>query len=415
MRSAIITIGTELTEGRVADTNTAFMAGALERFGLRVAVALTVPDNDAAISKGLNYVLDREVNLVVIAGGLGPTEDDLTAPAVAKALELETESNPEAAEMIAHAVGGTTEALKPHQAKQGVLPAGSTPISPSGTAPGFIVMHGEIPIICFPGVPWELEAMWEDALAKPRVAAVAAVVAAANAPGRLQLYLYGCGEPAVAEAVKTFLGKEPGGIEISICARYREVLLEAAFQPESVERAEALMAFIRDSLGEYIYSQGEEIVEVIAGELIRRGKTLAVGESCTGGMLGAAITSISGASRFFRGGVTAYDNEVKMAVLRVRRQTLDIVGAVSEAVAQQLALGARESCGADYGIGITGIAGPSGGTEEKPVGLVYICVSSEDGDLVQGFNFPGGRDEVRLGAVTASLHMLFRKLQNDPE
>lgn len=412
MRAAIITIGTELTEGRIADINTGFMAGELERLGLRVALALTVPDDDAAISKGLNFVLDRDVALIVIAGGLGPTQDDLTAPAVARALELETELNSEAAAMIARAVGGSADALKPHQAKQAILPAGSIPIIPAGTAPGFIVMHGEIPIICFPGVPWELEAMWEDALAKPQAAAIAG---SAVAPGRRQLYLYGCGEPAVAAAVETFLGTEPGGIEISICARYREVLLEAAFPPKGTERAEELMNFLKDRLGEYIYSEGEEIIDVIASELIRRSKTIAVGESCTGGMLGAAITGLSGASGFFRGGVVAYDNDVKMAVLKVRRQTLDAVGAVSEAVAQQMAIGAREICAADYGIGITGIAGPTGGTAEKPVGLVYICVSSEAGDLVQGFNFPGGREEVRLGAVTASLHMLFSKLQNDPE
>ncbi len=410
MLAAIITIGTELTDGRIIDTNTAFMARDLERRGVRVALALTVPDDDAAISKGLAYALERGVALIAIAGGLGPTEDDITVAAVARTLELDLELNHEAAAMVAAAVGADAAGLKPHQAKQATLPLGARPFIPAGTAPGFMVVHDGTPVICLPGVPWELEAMWHRALSAPETSAV---TAQAEAPARRVLRLYESGEPQVGAAVEELLAGDRDRIEVSICARYREVILEVAYPPEAHDRIDALMAAMKTRFGSQVYSDGENIEDIVAAALIERDLTLAVGESCTGGMLGESLTRTSGASLFFMGGVIAYDNEVKKSLLGVRPQTLESVGAVSEAVAQQLALGARDSCGTDYGIGITGIAGPTGGTPEKPVGLVYICVSSAPGDLVRGFNFPGGREDVRRAAVTAALHMLRAKLAVD--
>lgn len=159
--------------------------------------------------------------------------------------------------------------------------------------------------------------------------------------------------------------------------------------------------------------RGEPLAEVIGRELSRRGKTLATGESCTGGLLGAEITCVSGSSQYYLGGVIAYHNDVKNKLLKIPQEILDTVGAVSEPVAQRLALGMRGLTGADYGIGITGVAGPTGGTAEKPVGLVYICVSSALGDIVEGFNFSGGRGEVRRAAVLAALEMLHRKIAAD--
>lgn len=157
----------------------------------------------------------------------------------------------------------------------------------------------------------------------------------------------------------------------------------------------------------------ENIASAIAREMSARGKTLAVAESCTGGMLGAAITETPGASEFFRGGVITYHNDVKRQLLKVRQEALEEVGAVSEPVAQQMALGVRAALDADYGIGITGIAGPGGGTHEKPVGLVFICVSSAAGDIVRKFNFTGGREEVRRQAVAAALGILQEKIATD--
>jgi nicotinamide-nucleotide amidase len=191
------------------------------------------------------------------------------------------------------------------------------------------------------------------------------------------------------------------------------VTLDVLFAVEAEEKVEAALAAVRRELDEWYFSAGESIEEVVGGLLMEHKRTLAVGESCTGGLLGGAITSVPGSSGFFLGGVTAYDNEVKRAVLKVRREVLDNVGAVSEPVAQQLALGVRALTGADYGLGVTGIAGPSGGTAEKPVGLVFICASSEEGDVVERYDFPGGREDVRAAAVRAALHMLHRKLLSD--
>ncbi|MHB8793284.1 MAG: CinA family nicotinamide mononucleotide deamidase-related protein [Thermoleophilia bacterium] len=403
MQAAIITIGTELTDGRIIDTNSSYISSRLEEYGIRVVLGLTVPDDDAAISKGLAYALEREVALVIVSGGLGPTLDDITSRTIARALELEIAINPEAEEMVACAVNRDPADLEPHQYKQAELPVGARPLTPAGTAPGFIVLAGSIPVVCLPGVPRELREMWDTAVATPEVATL---IDAAPAPGRLALCFYGPGEPAVSAAVESFLGESRHGIEISICARYNEVVLEAVFHPDSSDRVESLFKFLRESFGREVYSSGENIEEIAGAELLRRGRMLAVAESCTGGMLGQLITSVSGASGFFRGGVIAYANEVKTSLLNVSQNTLDSEGAVSEAVAVQLATGVMEVCGSDYGIGITGIAGPGGGTTEKPVGLVYIGISSGKAGSARRFDFPGGREDVRLSAVIAALHML---------
>jgi len=407
MRAALITIGTELTDGRIVDTNSSFISAGLERLGLRVALALTVPDDDAAISKGLAYTLERDVALVVISGGLGPTLDDITARVMARALELETAIDPVAEKMVADAVKRDPADLAPHQYKQAELPVGARPLTPAGTAPGFVVMAGSVPIVCLPGVPWELREMWDAALVIPEVATV---IDAVHAPGRRALCFYGSGEPAVSGAVESFLGEDRSGIEISICARYQEVVLEAVFQPATRERVDELMVSLKERFSREVYSEGDSIEEVLGAELLGRGRILAVAESCTGGMLGETLTSVSGASGFFSGGVVAYANEIKTTMLKVSQETLDAEGTVSEAVAGQLAAGVMEACRADYGIGITGIAGPSGGTPEKPVGLVYIGIAFGSAGSVRRFDFPGGREDVRRGAVIAALHMLHRYL-----
>jgi nicotinamide-nucleotide amidase len=312
--------------------------------------------------------------------------------------------------MVKKAVG--QEELSPRQIKQATIPAGSQVLEPVGTSPGFVIICESSVVMVLPGVPLEMKKMWGYACHNPQVAAV---LNAAPSPFRRALAFYGPGESQVAEAVQSILGKSRAGLEVSICCRYQEVLLELTGSPDSQDQVENLTATLKQRFGNAVYSGGEKIEEVIAAELSRQGKTLAVGESCTGGMLGEVITSISGASAFFLGGVIAYSNNVKRDLLKVRQETLDNVGAVSEPVAQQLALGVRALSGADYGIGITGVAGPTGGTPAKPVGLVYICVSSDKGDVVKGFNFPGQRSDVRQAAVTTALHMLHQKLLIDKE
>lgn len=413
MQAVIITIGSELTDGRIVDTNAAWLAREVERRGARVAYALTAPDSITEIGHVIRFALGQKPDLIIIAGGLGPTEDDLTAGAIARELGISLELNPEAAAAVVRAASlASGLELKPHQAKQATLPAGSDVLTPVGTAPGFILESGGVPIAVLPGVPLELMKMWEEARESPRIGPLLT-----GARRRLTLCLYGAGEPEVGAVVEEIMGEFPAGLkkrlDVSICSRHREIAVDVTYPQEADEQANRLIAAVHGRLSDYVYSDGESIAEVTGRELKGRGKTLATGESCTGGMLGAEITSVSGSSQYYLGGVIAYHNDVKKQLLRIPQDILDSAGAVSEPVAQRLALGIRGLTGADFGIGITGVAGPTGGTPEKPVGLVYICVSSEPGDLVQGFNFPGGREDVRRASVLASLHMLRSKIAAD--
>lgn len=405
MNAVIIAVGSELTTGRVVDANQPWLSAQLDKAGIETVLALTVPDSRPLIAGAIARAFELEPDIIVVSGGLGPTEDDMTSAAIATALDLGLTLDPAAANMVAGAVG--FEDLEPHQEKQATLPAGSMAVAPAGTAPGFILMPRSIPLVVLPGVPREMREMWERIRSSPPVQAV---MDKATVPERSVLCFYGCGEPAVNDAFGTVFADSRVGLDVSICSQRREVRLELSYPVELKSKVADGLARIRTELGEWYYSDGAEVEAVIAELLIRAGKTLAVGESCTGGLLGAVITCIQGSSDFFRGGVTAYHNEIKHKILKVRQQALDVAGAVSEPVAQQLALGARSVLDADYGIGITGIAGPGGGTADKPVGLVFICVSSQAGDIVERFDFTGGRQDVRAAAVTAALHMLRRKL-----
>ncbi len=408
MEAVLISIGTELTTGRVRESNSSWLSRELDDRGVRTVMCMTVPDSRDAIAAALTRALDLEPELVVVTGGLGPTADDMTTEAVGEALDLRLDLDPEAERMVAGAVG--LEGLDHRQRKQATMPAGATPLPPAGTAPGYLLRYRSMPIVVLPGVPWEMRRMWQAALESPllRTALERAVPSR-----RRRACFYDSGEARVAEAAENAFAGLRDQLQPCICARYREVTLELSYPAELEAEVEASFAAIERELSEWHYSAGEPVEAVIAGLLSGGNKTLAVGESCTGGLLGGAITRVSGSSAFYLGGVIAYHNEVKQKVLRVRGEILGKVGAVSEPVAQQLALGARSLTGADYGVGITGIAGPGGGTEEKPVGLVFICASSEEGDMVERFDFPGGREDVRAAAVIAALHMLHRKLLDE--
>lgn len=407
MQAVIITVGSELMDGRVTDTNSSWLAHQLEGLGLRVALMLTAPDEEQAIAAALDCALAREPGLVVVAGGLGPTDDDLTAPALAAALEMAVEQNQRAELLISEAVD--RRELKPHELKQARLPAGVTVLKPAGTAPGFILEAGAALVAALPGVPAEMKAMWPQLVADP---ALAGRLEGSRPRRRRTLCFYGIGEPEVAAAVSRRLEPEGLPIEAGICSRLGEVALDIIYDysPEAQIKVESLTAGLKTGLADFIYSEGEAIEDVVVEELVSRRLTLAVAESCTGGLLGAALTSVAGASACFRGGVVAYHNEVKRSQLKVQQAALDNVGAVSEPVAQQMAIGARTRLGADYGIGVTGVAGPGGGTPDKPVGLVWIAVSAESGDTIRGFSFSGGREQIRRAAVTAALHMLHDRL-----
>lgn len=416
MRAVILTIGSEITGGRIVDTNASWMARELEHRGVRTVGILSAPDSVAEIGRALHCALDGSADLIVMAGGLGPTADDLTAEAISLELGMPLELNSSAAAMVAAATGAKNSGeLHPHQQKQARLPAGVEVLPPAGTAPGFTFDHGGARIVVLPGVPHEMARMWESARQTPGVFRLLG----AELRGCLTLRLYGIGEPQVDAAVEGVTAELlPGerasdSIEIGICARYREIDVDITYSRGHEELAARMHSELRERLAGYVFSEGETIAEVVGRELGGRGLTLATGESCTGGLLGAEITSVSGSSQYFLGGIIAYHNDVKRRLLAVDQGSLDSSGAVSETVALQLAAGARQAIKADFGIGITGVAGPTGGTADKPVGLVYVGVSSAAGGTVQAFNFPGGRDDVRRASVIASLHLLLKMVLSD--
>lgn len=405
MDAVLVSVGTELTTGFVKNTNVAWLSAELDGIGVRTVMGVTVPDSRVDISRAIQLSLELEPDIVVVTGGLGPTGDDMTSAAVAAALDLELELDPEAERMVARATA--SDPLKPHQEKQAIIPAGSIPIAPAGTAPGYMLLSRSIPFVVLPGVPWEMKRMWKTAMESP----ILKTAFSSAAPRiRRRMLFYASGEPRVSDAVDTAFSGIRHLLQVSICASFQEVALDVTCPLGNGEELDQALEGVRYELAQWYFSEGDPVEAVIGRLLSETGKTLAVGESCTGGLLGGAITSFPGSSRYFLGGVTAYANEVKHTLLRVRKEALDTVGAVSEPVAQQLALGARSATGADYGIGVTGIAGPEGGSEEKPVGLVFICASSGAGDAVEGFDFPGGREDVRRAAVIAALHMLRVKL-----
>ncbi|MFA6002229.1 MAG: nicotinamide-nucleotide amidohydrolase family protein, partial [Thermoleophilia bacterium] len=344
MRAVIITIGTELTEGRIIDTNTRYLAHEIERHGMRVALTLSVPDIPDEIVKALEFALGYEPGLILVSGGLGPTHDDLTATAIAAALGLECKLDPLAEAMVSDATGSTS--LAPNQIKQATIPVGSIPVSPAGTAPGFILSVGEALIIVLPGVPSEMKSMWQNVSGFDPVKSM---LESAAVSVHETLCLYGVGEPRVSDAVESVLGESQSGLQVSICARYGEVILDISGKEGDRDQINDSMKKFGDIFAEYVYSHGESIEEIVSNKLTHRGETLAVAESCTGGMLSETITGLSGASRFFLGGVIAYDNSVKTAVLKVEQEALDEKGAVSETVARQMAEGVRAALGSGYG------------------------------------------------------------------
>jgi nicotinamide-nucleotide amidase len=323
--------------------------------------------------------------------------------------------DPEALEVVvAHSLrrraidAATREAVA---RKQAALPQGSRPLLPVGTASGAVVPHGDAFVVVLPGPPWELEAMWEVALDTPEVAALLARVPAAD---RRLLRLYGVVE---SEFVQAFDALDPAAraqAEVGVCARAGE--LEVSVRaPAGTGAVLAVEAGLVGAFGDAVYSRdGRPAEEVAAEALLARGWTLAVAESCTGGLLGARLTARAGASAWFRGGVVAYDNAVKRDLLGVPEEVLVRHGAVSPECAVAMAEGARRVVGADWALSVTGVAGPGGGTPEKPVGLVYLGVAGPWGAEALEDRFRGDRERIRERAVAIALHLLRRALAAAP-
>ena len=413
-RAVVVVTGSELVRGDRRDLNGPFLAQELTRLGLepdRVVVVGDRPEElEAALAEGLR------ADLCVVSGGLGPTHDDRTVEVLAAATgrELVLDEALEA-EIEAFSRGVAARLDRPFGdflpgiRKQASLPDGGVSLGLAGTAPAILLEHEDGRIaVALPGPPAELRRLWPNAVAH---AAVRGLVERADPPERRSLRFFGPTESAVARVLAE-TGGEGEGLEATVCARDLEIHVDLVVRPGGETGAASVREALVTAFPDDLFARDDERpVEEIVLDLCRdRGLTLATAESCTGGLIGARLTEIAGASDVFVGGVIAYSNEVKERRLGVPAELLREHGAVSAEVGAAMASGARRELGADLAVADTGIAGPGGGTPEKPVGLVFLAVDGPDGAHTTRVQLPGDRETVRARATALALHMLRREL-----
>jgi len=409
VRAAVVVTGTELVRGDRQDRNGPFLAAELYRLGLEAARVTIVGDRPEELAAALEEGLRADV--LVISGGLGPTHDDRTVELLARAAgrELQVDPGLEAeiegvsrriADRLRRPYGEFAAGVR----KQASLPQGASSLGLAGTAPGVVLDTGSCVAVALPGPPPELQRLWHAALESEPVGRVLARV---EPPQRRTLRFFGVSESAVARVFEQ-AGGESDGVEVTICARDYEVHVDL------VGGGDVVAAALRTELGSYLFAEDERpIAQIVLDRCREEGLTLAAGESCTGGLVAALLTAVAGASDVFVGGVVAYANEVKRDQLHVAEELLARHGAVSAEVAAAMAVGARERFDADVAVAVTGIAGPGGGTPEKPVGLVYLSASSPGGDRALEFVAHGDRDGIRRRAAVAALHLVRRLLTHN--
>jgi nicotinamide-nucleotide amidase len=402
----------------VRDRNGPWLADRLAELGVELAHVLITGDRPADLLAALRFMSAEGAQLIVTSGGLGPTADDLTAEVVAgfagRPLRLDEDLERRIGEIIARFAARwriDQEALRIANRKQAMVPEGAIALDPVGTAPGLVVPVDGRVVVVLPGPPRELQGSWAQAI---ETEPFKALVADAPRYRQTMLRLFGIPESEIAETLRV-AEREIGldGLEITTCLRRGELEVVVRSEPETEAASESLIGLIAERHRDALFSlDGSSIEEQVADLL--DGRRLAVGESCTGGLLSTRLTDRPGSSRYFAGGVVAYSNEAKRDLLGVPGELIERHGAVSDEVAEALAAGALERFGADFAIGLTGIAGPDGGTEDKPVGRVCFCVMERGGDkIVRAIDVPGSRGDVRDRATTVALHLLRRLLRRE--
>ena len=417
-RAVVVVTGSELVRGDRRDLNGPFLAAELLRRGVEPARIVIVGDREEELEGALAEGLGAD--LCLVSGGLGPTHDDRTVELVARAAGVGLRLD----EGLHREIGGISRAFAQRMSrpyvdfeqgvrKQATIPEGALSLGLAGTAPGLVLEAGGCVVVVLPGPPGELQRLWRDAVESEPVRGV---LARARPPDVRLLRFFGASESAVAKALAD-AGGDGDGVEATICARDFEIHVDMYVQPGAEARADELTSQLVAPLERYLFSRDERRVEAMVLDLCgARGLTLATAESCTGGMVAERLTSVPGSSRVFLGGVVAYADEVKKAELGVPAELLERHGAVSAATASAMAVGARERLGADVAVAVTGIAGPEGGSDEKPVGLVYLHADSPFGSRTVDFVFPGDREGIRRRAAVTALHLVRRLLaQNRDE
>ncbi len=409
MRAEIIATGTELLSGGLPDTNSIFLSEELMLIGLETAFKTVVGDNEKDMEEALRRALER-ADAVIITGGLGPTEDDITRKVVAKILKRRLVLNEDALKAVKSSLAGRMKEYAHTSDRQALIPGAARLLAnPVGIAPGFFLDEGNKFIAALPGVPKEMQAMFSQGLKQ----ALEERFSGKLFIKRRVLRTCGISESKINDVISDILKREnpvvgltakETGVDIRIIARETTAELSQVL-------AERTDAKIREKLGDAVYGvDGQDMEEVVGALLKQRRLKLSVAESCTGGLIGARITNIPGSSEYFERGVVTYSNAAKTEMLGVPTALMDRHGAVSREVAEAMAQGIRQAARTDVGLSVTGIAGPGGGTKEKPVGLVYISLSSAQGLKTDEHRFLGDREQIRMRASQMALDMVRRHL-----
>jgi nicotinamide-nucleotide amidase len=422
-RAGIVVTGTEVLTGRVQDRNGPWIADRLLELGVELAHITICGDRPADIEAQLRFMAEQGVDLIVTSGGLGPTADDMTVEVVAhfcgRELVLDTETENKIAAILksfmARFNGVDFDAVRAANRKQAMIPAGSQVLDPMGTAPG-VVVPGKPTVIVLPGPPRELQPMWTSAIETP---AAQQAIAGRTTYRQQTIRMFGLPESGLAETLRGAEASVPGfeSLEITTCLRRGELEMVTRYEPDAADVYAQLTKLLRDRHGQQIYSEDGSHVDDLVARLLA-GRRIATAESCTAGLVAARLTDRPGSSDYVMGGVVAYSNEAKAELLGVDPALIEAHGAVSEPVAEAMAAGALQRFGADTAVATTGIAGPGGGTADKPVGTV--CFSVMLGDGRQGrtdtrtLRLPGNRSDVRERSTTVAMHLL-RRILSDPD
>jgi nicotinamide-nucleotide amidase len=412
VRAGIVVTGTEVLTGRIADRNGPWISECLAELGVEVAHILVVGDRPEDLEAALRFMAAEGMDLIVTSGGLGPTADDLTAEVVARFAGVETFLHEEMEEKIAAILRNFArrfnfdeEAVREANRKQAMVPEGAIPLDPVGTAPGLVVPADGRVVVVLPGPPRELRPMWPRAIeSRP----VQAILARATPLLAYTVRMFGIPESEIAKSLREIEagGVELEAVEITTCLRRGEIEIDVRYRAEAAPVAEAVRAGLVDRHTRHLFSLDGETIDAQLARLLQ-GHRLAVAESCSGGLLAARITDLPGASAYFAGGVVAYANEAKADLLGVDPALIEAHGAVSAEVAEEMSRGALERFDADVAVAITGIAGPDGGSEEKPVGYVCFDARLADGEsIARDPVIPGGREDVRERSALVAMHLL---------
>ena len=411
MKAELINTGTELLLGQILNTNAQYLSQQLALLGIDVYFHTTVGDNEFKIAMAVRQALEH-ADLVITTGGLGPTQDDITKETVATVLGLDMQPDNSSMKSIQAFFDKINKPMSLINQKQGYFPK-EAKILPNdmGTAPGAIIEQDNKIIIILPGPPVELQPMFEN-----YVIPYLKLKTSLNALIKSRtLRIFGIGESSAQEVLADIFANQSNP-SIAFNAKSAEIHIRLTVKASSLDEANEMMdnteRLIRERIGQHIFGVDDETMEVSVGKLLReKGITLSLAESCTGGMVASRLTEVSGSSEYIMYGIVSYSNQAKEKILGVRKETINKYGAVSKETAEEMARGVRQINDSDIGLSVTGIAGPGGGTDEKPVGLVYIGLSTPEITFVKKFNFAGNRQLIRLLSSTAALNMIRRYIK----